>query len=300
MQRTGYAMEVKQMSPKDDQTPQSNKIFDVMRPGKAPASPTSRPVVGSGANVKDFDFADKPANSISKFGNDDFDFEMPKGDSGQKPGAPEMDFPGTSDQPAKKMIDLDQDAPDDDLSKIQSELGKTTESNEPKHSTDFKPDEFETSNTELDDEEMLKSEDETSDQDLEPSDDFFNEQPPEESSTDNNGNRQNEKPSQQTNDRRKAKTETNKQPDNSKPNKDSRPQNTSPKFEDDSVQSQPVANAATGQMIVSQHSRHPHLWAELFAILAIIVLLAGILNLLLDAGLVTLDGIPHTDFFSED
>lgn len=283
------------MNPKDDQTPQSNKIFDVMRPGKAPANPTSRPFVGSGSNVKDFDFADKPSNSISKFGRTENESDASVDE--QKPGAPEIDFSNAPSESHKNMLDLDKDAPDSDLSKIQSELSNSPSSTEPKHSTDFKPDNFETSNTDLDDDTPNTDAD---DQylGLDPQDDdLFNESPEEDRAVDN---RQNEKSAQSTNERRKTKNQTTKQSDNSKPQKDTDVKNTNIPREDDLTQAQPVTSAATGQMIVSQHARHPHLWAELLAVLVIVALIAGIANLLLDAGLISLEGVPRTDFFSEN
>jgi hypothetical protein len=286
-------MEVKAMNPKDDQTPQSNKIFDVMRPGKTPASPTSRPVVSSSSNVKDFDFADKPADSISEFGN--MGNRLDEGVGGHKPGAPDLESADVSSEPRKNMIALDKEAPDSDLSKVQSEFSGVT--GDSRHNTDFKPDDYETSVADLDEDEMSNANTDD-DEGLGLQDDLFGEQSEEETNAVKD-NRQNEKSPQSTNDRRKTKTDNTRQTD-SKANKDSRLQNTRAEDDFNNQTDEPNNSVTTGQMIVSQHSRHPHLWAELFAVLVILALLAGIVNLLLDAGLITLEGVPHTDFFSED
>lgn len=50
--------------------------------------------------------------------------------------------------------------------------------------------------------------------------------------------------------------------------------------------------------IVSQHAKHRTLWLEILSVLIILILLAAIANLLLDAEIIKTDlNIPHTDFF---
>lgn len=247
------------------------------RPGKTPANPSSRPVVG-GRTVKDFDFADKPAdNSISKFGN-------LQDDSGNEDFSPDK-----SAEPQKNRIDLDDEPSKGDLSQVQSELGQPGEHK----GTDFKPDDYETSlpsNEEVDetaDGEPELDQNSTEDEDLgeETNDQQGDRQ---ESSSQKESNRSSKKESRKSEKRQKS-AEKNQKND----------RYTADRSADQAAQS--VSNISNGQMVVSQHvGRHATLWAELFAVLVILLLLAGILSLLLDAGLIALEGIPRTDFFSEN
>lgn len=262
------------MNPKQDNQSSVKKYFDVAPPGKTPANPSSRPVVG-GPSVKDFDFADKPADvSMSKFGEQ-------SDDSSQTAG---FTAANQAEQPAKNRINLDTEAANDDISQVQSELGKPGDHK----GTAFEPNDFETT---------LPTEDEGDNPDQEtPNDDqpdLLNESD-EESSNQQGDNQEASAPKESSSKKESKKSESRQKANNNKAPKDQRSKADKP--------AEPVAQPLpinTGQMVVSQHTGSGAIWAELFALLVIILLLAGILNLLLDAGLIALDGIPHTDIFSE-
>lgn len=56
----------------------------------------------------------------------------------------------------------------------------------------------------------------------------------------------------------------------------------------------------SSRVVVSHHKRRGRIWLAILAILLILLLLAAIGSLLLDAGLLNTDlAIPHTDFFSQ-
>jgi len=277
-------MEVKnKMNPKQDNQTPSKKYFDVARPGKTPANPSSRPVVG-GPTVKDFDFANKPAdNSISKFGNEP-DETVNEGFSPTSKPA----------EPQKNHIDLDNESSGDDLSQVQSELGQPGEHK----GTAFKPDDYETSLPNSEEaEEVEETIDSEPELDQSSSDDDYlaeetNGQQDERqaSSSEKDSNRSSKKESKKSEKRQQKFAEKNQ--------KDDRYRSDAPA---DQPPAQPASSISSGQMVVSQHvGRHATLWAEVFAVLVILLLLAGIINLLLDSGLIALEGIPRTDFFSEN
>lgn len=265
------------MNPKQDNQLQAKKYFDVAPPGKTPASPSSRPVVG-GPSVKDFDFADKPADaSLSKFGGQSDDYNKPDSEDFEMSSQPEA--------PSKNRLDLDSESTNDDISQVQSELGKPGEH----EGTAFKPDNYETSSPTEDGGE--NADEESSTDNDQP--DLLSE-PEEEPSNTQDYNREPSEPKETSSKKDSKKAENRKKTNSSKVPKEERYKSTDRPSEP--TQPMPIN---TGQMVVSQHTGSGAIWAELFALLVIILLLAGILNLLLDAELIALDGVPHTDLFSE-
>lgn len=263
------------MNPKDDNQTTQRKYFDVAPPGKAPASSNSRQYYSDKPPVKDFDFSDKPADApILKSDTQD---ELTKTNSDKKPGAPEITSqPDESDESSRNTLDLDEADSNTDLSKIQSEFNNSDDS---QHHTDFRPSDFETSAPSPDDLDEM-SEDESIEQDVEPE-------------KERSGSAQKRSGNQSSS---KQKSES-----SNKASDSSSKQGKADKGDITSERPQSMPNTVIGEMVVSQHSKHGtgRLLAELFAVLVILLLLAGIINLLLDAGLLTLNGIPHTDFFSE-
>jgi hypothetical protein len=56
---------------------------------------------------------------------------------------------------------------------------------------------------------------------------------------------------------------------------------------------------AEGQIIVSHHAGSGAGWHIFFILLLILLLAAAAIDILIDAGILNWDFIPHTDFFEE-
>jgi hypothetical protein len=244
------------------------KVFDITRPGKTPASATSRPVISSRQAVKDQDFSADPDKSsllnpkqkITIQSKEDTDKENKSDDTRRSAPQPEEKPVAPPSVPDKAESPAKPDAHPAPASSASQAPGAPPLTEQPSEQSPSKDDEAPNlGSAALDgaqtEENAVQATAST--------------QPPAETAP-------------------KALTQS---------ETESTPQKAPASDKSEPAHMNLPQHFASENVVVSHHRKHQNLWAEILAVLIILLLLAAILNVLLDAEIIQTNLIPHTNWF---